>query len=141
VIAVRADNPAPAINLADLARPGLRVALCAPQQPCGAAAATMLSAAQVSLSAPIEEPDVRAALAHLADGTADAALVYRFTAEAAGNTVLTVEVPQAAAHPADLVAVVPGSARNAGIAHSFLDYLASPQVRDALVARGFTPPA
>jgi molybdate transport system substrate-binding protein len=141
VIAVRADDPAPAINLADLARPGLRVALCAPQQPCGAIAATMLSAAQVTLSAPIEEPDVRTALAHVTDGTADAALVYRFTAEAAGDTIHTVEVPQSAANLADLVAVVPGSAHNAGVAHSFLDYLTSSDVRDGLVARGFTPPA
>jgi molybdate transport system substrate-binding protein len=141
VIAVRANDPAPAVNLADLARPGLRVALCAPQQPCGALAASMLSAAQVTLSAPIEEPDVKAALAHVTDGTADAALVYRFTAEAAGDAVHTVEVPQSAAKLADLVAVVPGTAHNAGVAHSFLDYLASPDVRDALVARGFSPPA
>jgi molybdate transport system substrate-binding protein len=140
VIAVRADDPAPVTDLTDLARPGVRVALCAAEQPCGAVAAAVLATANVSLVDPTHEPDVRAALADLTNGTADAALVYRFTAAAAGDAVHTVEIPQSSTRLADLVAVVPSGAHNAGIAKTFLDYLASQPVLDTLVARGFSAP-
>jgi molybdate transport system substrate-binding protein len=141
VIAVRADDPAPVRGLADLGRPDIRVALCAPEQPCGNVAAALLAAAQVTPAGPILEPDVRSALAHVTDGTAQAALVYRFTAEAAGDAVHTVEVPQSGAKLADLVAVVPARTTNAAVARSFLDYLASEPVREVLIGKGFTPPA
>jgi len=141
VIAVRADNPTPVTDLADLAQPGVRVALCAAEQPCGAVAAAVLATTQVSLTDASYEPDVRSALNDVTNGTADAALVYRFTAEAAGDAVHTVEIPQSSTSLADLVAVIPSGARNAGVAKTFLDYLASQPVQETLVARGFSPPA
>jgi len=48
VIAVPPDNPKHIAALADLAKPGLKVALCAEAVPCGAAAKTALAAGGVS---------------------------------------------------------------------------------------------
>ena len=49
-IAVPPENPAGVASLADMARPGVKVALCAPQVPCGAAARRLLDLAGVGLT-------------------------------------------------------------------------------------------
>src|SRR5262249_9436411 len=49
VIAVPKGNPQKIKNLADLAKPGVKVALCAEQVPCGAAAQKALAAGGVKV--------------------------------------------------------------------------------------------
>lgn len=141
VLAVPPGNPAAVLGLADLARPEVQVALCDPQEPCGEIAAEILAAAEVTLpDSALREPDVRSALRHVAEATADAALVYRSDAIAAGEAVMTIEVPQSSVALAQFVAVIPATAPNPSIAQTFLDYLASAPVRDVLVRDGFRPP-
>lgn len=141
VLAVPTANPARLSQLADLARPGVRIALCTGDEPCGRVAEVVLAAAQVALAGgALREPDVRSALRHVTDGTADVALVYRSDALAAGDAVRVVEVPESVAALADFVAVVPDRAPMPDVARKFLDYLTSPGVRDALTANGFRPP-
>jgi molybdate transport system substrate-binding protein len=141
VLAVRAGAPPAAGGLADLARPGLRVAVCDPVEPCGRVASAVLAAAQVDLGGnALLEPDVRSALRHVTDGTADAALVYRSDARVVETTVLTIEVATSATALAQFVAVVPAGAGNPVVARTFLDYLASPDVAGALTRRGFRAP-
>ena len=142
VMAVAAANPAPPSALADVARRGLRVALCARDEPCGRVAEAVLAAAQVTLpGGAIREADVRSALRHVTDGSADVALVYRSDALAAGEAVRMVEMPESVAALADLVAVVPDGAPLPDVARNFLDYLTSTPVMDALTRDGFRPPA
>ena len=62
VIAVPKGNPKGITGLADLAKPGVKVALCAEQVPCGAAAKKALDAARVTLTPVTLEQDVKAAL-------------------------------------------------------------------------------
>ncbi|HEV3232614.1 MAG TPA: molybdate ABC transporter substrate-binding protein, partial [Candidatus Dormibacteraeota bacterium] len=61
-IAVAHGNPAGVHGLADLARPGLRVALCAATVPCGKGAATALARAGVQVSPVTLDPDVKSVL-------------------------------------------------------------------------------
>ena len=70
-------NPKGITGLADLADPGVTVALCAEQVPCGAAAKTALAEGGVTLTPVTFEQDVRAALSKVTLGEVDAALVYR----------------------------------------------------------------
>src|SRR5690606_38093137 len=76
-IAVPAGNPAGVGELKDLAGPEVKVALCAEQVPCGAAAAKALDAAGVQVRPFTLEQDVRATLTKVELGEVDAALVYR----------------------------------------------------------------
>jgi molybdate transport system substrate-binding protein len=140
VLAVPAENPARVAGLADLARPGLRVALCAAEEPCGQVADAVLAAGPVTLpEGALRVPDVRSALSHVTDGTADVALVYRSDVVAAGSSVIAIEVPQSATALAQFVAAVPEGAPNPNPARAFLDYLASQAVRDVLTTHGFRP--
>jgi molybdate transport system substrate-binding protein len=141
VLAVRKQSLATVRGLEDLAKPGVRVAVCAATEPCGKVTAAVLAAAQVTLGDnAVEEPDVRSALHHVTEGTADAALVYRSDAIGAGDQVITVELAVAGAAVAHFAAAVAVHAPNPGVAQVFLDYLTSEPVRAALVTDGFGPP-
>ena len=139
VLAVPPDNPLIIRDLSDLTRPEVRVALCDPAEPCGAVTEQVLAAAEVTVATPRFEPDVRSALRHVTEGTADAALVYRSDAVAAGEEIRTIEVPESSVALADFVAAVPPAAPNGTMARVFLDYLASEPVREALTRDGFRP--
>ncbi len=142
VLAVRADNPARINGLAALARPEVRVALCAAEEPCGRVAGEVLAAAQVPTPpGALTEPDVRSALAHVVDGTADVALVYRGDALAAGDAVATIEVAASAEAMAELVGAVPANAPNRVVAEAFLALLSSPNAAEIFTRAGFRPPA
>ena len=67
-IAVPPGNPAGITAFADLARPEVTEVVCAPQVPCGAAAAAAQEATGVRLSPASEEPDVMPATASAVDG-------------------------------------------------------------------------
>jgi molybdate transport system substrate-binding protein len=74
VIAVPKGNPGGVATLADLAR--VTTVLCAPEVPCGAASATLLSNADVRVTPASSEQNVTAVLTKVAAGEADAGLVY-----------------------------------------------------------------
>jgi molybdate transport system substrate-binding protein len=75
-IAVEPGNPEGITALADLARPGVVVALCAPQVPCGRLAADALEKADVTLQPATRTENVKAARTLVELGEADAAIVY-----------------------------------------------------------------
>src|ERR1700759_4836625 len=94
VIAVKKGNPKGITTLADLAKPGVKVALCAVQVPCGAAAKTALAAGNVKVTPVTYEQDVKSALSKVSLGEVDAALVYRTDAKASASTVDGIEFPE-----------------------------------------------
>src|SRR6185369_17103824 len=96
VIVVPKGNPKGITGLADLTKPGLKVALCAEQVPCGAAAKKALTAANVNLTPVTLEQDVKAALQKVKLGEVDAALVYRTDVKAASSDVDGVEFAESA---------------------------------------------
>jgi molybdate transport system substrate-binding protein len=140
VIATAKGNPRGIHGLADLARAGTTVALCAEQVPCGAAARKALDAAGVALTPVTLEQDVKAALAKVRLGEVDAALVYRTDARAAAADVDAVEFPESATAVNDYPIAVLKDAPNASAAQAFVAYVLSDKGTAVLTAAGFQAP-
>ncbi len=94
-IATPPDNPADVKALDDLADPAVKVVLCAPQVPCGAASQTLLANAGLTVKPVSEEQSVTDVLGKVTSGEADAGLVYVTDVVAAGDAVNGVDVPAA----------------------------------------------
>jgi molybdate transport system substrate-binding protein len=140
VIAVPKGNPKGVKGLADLTRPGVKVALCAQQVPCGAAAKKALDAAAVQLTPVTLEQDVKGALSKVKLGEVDAALVYRTDARSVAADVEGVEFPESAGAINDYPIVVLKSAPNAAGAKAFVAWVLSDQGRRRLADAGFQAP-
>ncbi|WP_294977963.1 molybdate ABC transporter substrate-binding protein [uncultured Microbacterium sp.] len=138
-LVVPKGNPGRITGLADLATPGLTVALCAAEVPCGAASATLLQNAGVTASVDSYEQNVTAVLTKVATGEADAGLVYVTDART------TTDVETVATAGADAVvntypiAVLAGAADPAA-ARAFVDFVLSDDGQRLLSARGFGGP-
>jgi molybdate transport system substrate-binding protein len=140
VLAVPKGNPKGVRGLADLARPAVKVALCAAQVPCGAAARTALDAAGAAVTPVTLEQDVKAALSKVRLGEVDAALVYRTDVRAAAAEVDGVEFPESARAVNDYPIVVLRAAPNPAGAAAFLAVVRSEPGRAALTGAGFQVP-
>jgi molybdate transport system substrate-binding protein len=140
VIAVPKGNRGRVAGLADLARPGTKVAVCAEQVPCGAAARRALDAAGVRLTPVTLEQDVKAALAKVRLGEVDAALVYRTDAKAAAADVDGVEFAESAGAVNDYPIAVLRDAPNPAGARAFVAHVRSERGRAVLAAAGFQVP-
>jgi molybdate transport system substrate-binding protein len=140
VIAVAPGNPKRIVGLADLVRPDVKVAVCAAQQPCGGAAEQLLADAQVAPTPAARPADGPAAIAEVAAGRVDAALVYRSDSRAANDTVGTVEFSQSRELTAEYRIAAVRTSVNAAAAQDFLTYVTSPAAADTLSAAGYRPP-
>jgi molybdate transport system substrate-binding protein len=140
VIAVPKGNPKGINGLADLTKPAVKVALCAEQVPCGAAAAKALAAANVKVTPVTLEQDVKAALSKVKLGEVDAALVYRTDAKAASTDVEGVEFPESSSAVNNYPIVVLRNAPNKSVAHAFVAYVLSDKGKAVLTAAGFQAP-
>jgi molybdate transport system substrate-binding protein len=140
VIAVPKGNPKGIKGLSDLTRSGVKVALCAEQVPCGAAAKKALTAAGVNLKPVTLEQDVKAALSKVKLGEVDAALVYRTDAKASAADVDGVEFPESAGAVNDYPIIVLKNAPNKAGAQAFVAYVMSDKGKAVLTAAGFQAP-
>jgi len=139
-IVVAPDNPHDVRSLADVARPGLVVALAAPAVPAGRYARQAFAAAGVAPPASSEELDVKAVVTRVALGEADAGIAYATDVRAAAGAVEGVPLPDAhdvvARYP---IAIVQGTPNAAG-AGSFLAFVRGDEGRAILGRHGFLPP-
>jgi len=137
VIAVEPGNPEGITGLADLARPDLAVVLADPSVPVGAYAAAALDHAGVTVRPKSFELDVKAALAKVTAGEADAAIVYATDVTAAKGRAASVAVAdadnQVVTYP---IAVVRATAHK-GAARELVTELARGRGRASLRAHGF----
>jgi len=140
VIAVKKGNPKGLTSLAAIAKPGVKVALCAAPVPCGAAAKKALDAAGVKLTPVTYEQDVKSALAKVTLGEVDAALVYRTDARAAATSVDGIEFPESAQAINEYPIVALKGAKNPVVAAAFVDYILSDPAQQVLAAAGFQKP-
>ena len=140
VIAVPKGNPKHIAGLADLTRPGVKVAECAAAVPCGAAAIKALAAAKVALKPVTLEQDVKSALSKVKLGEVDAALVYRTDAKAAASSVDGVEFPESAQAINLYPIVVLKNSTDQGAAQAFVAYVLSDKGMAVLTAAGFQAP-
>jgi molybdate transport system substrate-binding protein len=140
-IAVPRDNPANITSLADLAQPGLKLVLCAPQVPCGAATQRVAEAAGVALSPVSLEPSVTDVLGKVRTGEADAGVVYRTDVQGGGDAVWGIEFPEAAAVVNTYPIAVLRDSDNPELAQTFVDFVLGEAGQSALAQAGFTTPA
>lgn len=130
-------NPLKIARLADLAKRSVKVVLAGPTVPAGKAARKALSAAGVTVKEVSDEPDVRAVVAKVRLGEADAGIAYATDVQASKGAVAGVTLPGISnSYPA---AVLSGAA-HAATARDLLAFLLSPDGQAILASYGFLPP-
>ncbi len=139
-IAVPQGNPAKVTDLKSLANPAVKVVLCAPEVPCGAAAQKVETAAGVDITPVSEESSVTDVLGKVSSGEADAGLVYVTDVKAAGDAVqgVTFAESSAAANRYPIAALK--SSENAALAADFVALVTGRQGQQVLAAAGFGKP-
>ncbi len=138
-IGVPSGNPKHIASLADLATPGLAVALCGPTVPCGRYATEAFRKAGVTVPAASQETDVKAVLSKVAMGEVDAGIVYATDVRAAGSTVEGVDIPDSSNVIARYPIATVKNARNPASA-MFVNFVLSPDGQQLLAKLGFLPP-
>lgn len=137
VIAVPAGNPGEVETLSDLA--DVTTVLCAPEVPCGAASAKLLSTAGVTVDAASLEQNVTAVLTKVAASEADAGLVY--ATDVIGRDDVEVIVPDGADDVVNHYPIVALSdAPNAEAADAFVTFVLSDAGQKILADFGFGAP-
>jgi molybdate transport system substrate-binding protein len=138
-IATAPGNPKGIASFADLAKPDLKVVVCAPQVPCGAAAEKIEKATGVALRPVSEEADVKSTLGKVTSGDADAGLVYVTDVSSAKGTVQGVDFPEADQATTDYPIAVLEDAPQAQLAQQFVDLVTGDEGQRALKTAGFGP--
>lgn len=139
-IAVPKGNPHKITGLKDFADESARIALCAPQVPCGAAAVQVFAEAKVDPKPDTLEQDVKATLQKVASDEVDAALVYKTDVIAAGNQVDGMEFPEALKAINVYPIATLQESKNPSLAQAFVDYVLSPEGQSVLAKAGFAQP-
>jgi molybdate transport system substrate-binding protein len=127
-------------SLADLLDEADTVAVCAPEVPCGAAAATLLAAAGLQDAPDTYEDDARAVLTKVQLGEVDAGLVYLSDVHAAGDTIRALAFPEASAAINRYPIAVLTDAPNPSAAQAFADLVHSDAGQRILRDAGFLEP-
>ncbi|MFG3225622.1 molybdate ABC transporter substrate-binding protein [Kitasatospora sp. NPDC048194] len=139
-IAVPKGNPKHIAGLKDLTASGVKVALCAKEVPCGAAAQTALKAAGLDLTPVTLEQDVKGALTKVELGEVDASLVYRTDVRSDAAKIDGVDFPEAGKAVNDYPIAALAKAPNKDGAAAFVAYVQSPEAEQVLTAAGFQAP-
>jgi molybdate transport system substrate-binding protein len=139
-IAVPPGNPAGITGVSDLAKRGLKVALCQSQVPCGATALQVLNHAKVTLKPVTLEQDVKSTLIKVETDEVDAGLVYVTDVRAAGAKVEGIKIPDALNASTDYPIAALTAAKNPAAARAFVNYVLSADARQVLAADGFEQP-
>lgn len=139
-IALPPSNPGKITTLADLAKPGVKVAVCAPAVPCGVVAAKVFSNAKIKITPAANEQDVKSTLAAVVSGEVDAGLVYVTDVRSAGNKVKGVVIPADVNASTTYPIAVLKASKNATLAQAFVDYVLSAAGQQVLTAGGFSKP-
>ena len=123
--------------ITDLSRATLKVVLCVATAPCGEAAAKVLSAAGVVAHVVSYENDVKATLAKVQLGEADAAIVYHSDVVSAGVRVRGVQIPASVNQTLDYPLI---RLTDDPTTIEFATFLLSDQSRQRLRDNGFLTP-
>ena len=139
-IATPPGNPKAIATFADLAKPGLKVVVCAPQVPCGAAAQKIEQSTGVKLTPVSEEADVKSVLAKVESGDADAGLVYLTDVKSAGDKVTGVPFPEASTAPTNYPIAALKNAPQLELANQFVALVTGEQGQKVMEQAGFATP-
>ena len=136
-IAVPPANPAGITGVADLARPGVKVALCAPEVPCGAVARRVFEKAGVSVTPVTNETDVKATMSKVQLGEVDAGVVYVTDVRAARVKVTGIPIPDAVNASTEYPIATLTEGENPVLANEFVGYVLSAEGAAVLAESGF----
>lgn len=139
-IIVEKGNPKAITGVADLAKSGLIVVLCADTVPCGKSAAAVLKNAGVTAAPKSLEDKVKGVVTKVAAGEADAGIVYVSDVDAAGDAAEGVEIPSDINVINNYPMVVTKEATNTAGARAFIDFVASDAGQAILATYGFLAP-
>ena len=140
-IVTKPGNPRNIATVADLVN-GSVVALCAATVPCGKYAAQIVSGEGLVIpeSSVTREPDAQATVGAVANGDADAAIVYVTDARSAGTAVQMVAIPDGQ----NVIATYPAAALTGSnapkVGRAFVAFLTSAPAQAVLASFGFLPP-
>jgi molybdate transport system substrate-binding protein len=150
VVVAPKDNPGRVAKLEDLSKPGLKLVLAAKEVPVGQYALEMLDKAEKQSGpgagfrdAVLEnvvsyEQDVKAVLAKVTLGEADAGVVYTSDiAREARDKVTRVDVPDAVNVIASYPIAVVKDGKQTDLARKFVEFVRSPAAQTVLVEYGF----
>ena len=135
-IAVPPGNPAGVGEVADLGRPGLRVALADPAVPAGRYTEEVLARAGVEVHRPSREPSVKAVATRIELGEADAGVVYVTDVRAARGRLEAVAIPGAGVVARYPIAVTAGTEQRQA-AEAFVAFVRSASGQEVLAGAGF----
>jgi molybdate transport system substrate-binding protein len=139
-IAVPPKNPAKITSLEDLAKRGVKVALCRPTAVCGTTASTVLANAKLAVTPTARPADVAATLATVRLGRVDAGLVFVSDVVAAKDAVLGVEIRSDFNASTSYPIAATTASQNAVLAQSFISYVLSSDSAGPLTEAGLTVP-
>lgn len=139
-IAVPKGNPGKITGIKDFADASKKIAICAVQVPCGAAADKVFKAIGITAQPDSLEQDVKAALTKVSLGEVDAALVYKTDVQAAKDKVEGIEFPESSKAVNEYPIATLSKAPNPDGAKAFVDYVLSDKGKSVLTAAGFDAP-
>ena len=140
VIVTAPGDPKQIHVFADLAKPGIRVAVCQSPMPCGVATQHIEDNTGLQLSPASEESTVSAVLTKVTSGEADAGLVYLTDARKAGNVINTVDFPESAEAVNVYPIAILKHASQPALAQKFVNLVISPTGEKVLNQAGFAGP-
>jgi molybdate transport system substrate-binding protein len=127
-------------SVTDLAKSGVKLALCQPEVPCGAVAAEVFKNAKITVKPVTLEPDVKTTLSKVELNEVDAGVVYVTDVRAAGSKVKGIVIPDNLNASAEYLIAALANAPNATGAQAFVAYVLSPAGQSVLSADGFQKP-
>ena len=135
-IATPPGNPANVGSVADLAKPSVKVAICAAEVPCGVAAIALFAKASVNVTPVTREPDVKSVLAKVIADEVDAGVVYVTDVLVSGDKVTGVAIP-ADVNVAVTYPIATLSESTNPFAAQFAAFVAGPEGQAILAKYGF----
>ena len=139
-LAVPKDNPAGITKFGDLNKPSVKYVVCVPTAPCGKLAKKVLAQTGVTHKPVSEEVDVKAVFTKVAQGEADAGLVYRTDVIAGGSQLKPIDVPTTNGNLNQYPIAPLQDSKQSKLAQQFVDLVLSPTGQQVLAKAGFGKP-
>jgi len=154
LVIVPQPNPAAIYQLVDLARPGLKIVLAAVEAPVGKYTAEFLEKSSTDPLLPMDfqemvmanvvsyENNVKAVVAKVSLGEADAGIVYRTDVSVeTGEEIGWIEIPETLNRRAEYPIAALQDSPNPQMAQAFVEFVLSEAGRKILLKHGFLLPA
>jgi molybdate transport system substrate-binding protein len=139
-IMVEKGNPLKINSVKDLADPKIKVAVCAPEVPCGAVAQEVFTNAGVTVKPVSEETSVGGVVTKVTLGEVDAGIVYVTDVKANESKATGVTIPPDQNAITEYPIVELKAAPNPTAAKAFISYVLGPDGQKVLASFGFMPP-